>query len=724
MEHAENCGCGEHHDHHHPPPEKVQSVTRKEFWPILEEYSKLILDPKNAPASRVSELSKKISDFLETYCQKLLSSAASATRKASFLQKFDSKFHQYGPVPSQKFYAEYGSSHISGFLKLSFYKDLFIGEDAILQNTIDYVNDKIFEKLPIEKKVNRIIDSIVSQIFAASSNKELFLAVCDWMIEEARSTRKIIRICEIFSKILAGITKKRAKFLQGFLYMFGGMLKAEAFSYLFTVLDPMIYGTYEQYIQENEKRFIRKLDKEELENFEKYMPAAISKFFAALSIPTIMKNSLNYQNEDYLYNITLSEFEDEYDEDRKKNPDKINPVEAAHYSMMFGYDILAFYFAFMQKIPEEKAPLQTKDRIELQKMIETKKEINKEITGYKFLLEESQELVSTICKTILEMCPDPITILRLNRRRIISGKMHENEIKQHKEDQSYERTTEYNQIGISIFFYMLYNEFIENPKCRVFPAIITPEYLFELYTLIIKGLYETPNISKFGLDLLHKFTVLYKPTELKKYKSSGFYETFAFMMQQIAIFIGGQGNEIIRFCSLVIFKNAVKIIALENRISVYEKLLMKTEPDGAKGMIIDCIKDDILHEKNMDIAISIKMKQLLLKLVTEIKIREVNVLEIKETINALLVCLKSMIIMDNAGKYNVKSDINYKESIQKNLLIPLNDIIKLSAMTNEETKENKEGPKIPEELLKVYKKEKEKLELLRFLIFDIEELLK
>eukprot|EP01022_Parablepharisma_sp_SALTPOND_P012053 TRINITY_DN153_c0_g1_i4.p2 TRINITY_DN153_c0_g1~~TRINITY_DN153_c0_g1_i4.p2 ORF type:complete len:726 (+),score=98.81 TRINITY_DN153_c0_g1_i4:4187-6364(+) len=708
-----------------PHSKEKKITTRKEFWPLLEEYQKLALDPSST-VQKLSEHSKKINEFLESYTSKLAS--ASANRKASFLLKFDSKMNAHGPIPQQKYYAEYGSTHIASFLKLAFYKDLFIGSDALLPGALDYKNPETMKKLnelPLEKKTNRVIDSIAAQIFQASSNKELFLAVCDWMIEESRSTRKIIRIAEIFSRILAGITKKRAKFLQGFLYTFGGILKAEAFSYLKTILDPAIYQGIEQYIDENEKRFIRELDKAEVDTFEKHMPEAMAQFFSALSAPITMKHALTSANEDYLYNLTLPELVDEYDDEHKKRSAVVNPVEATHYSFMFGFDTLAFHFCFLLRPDEEGKPLGLEDRDNLKKLVESTSKLMDKSLSWKFMLPGSEAFINAILKTLLEICPDPLVMLRLNKTRLAnSPPAPAFPIRKGTEEPTYDRTTQYNQVGAALFFYLVFADY-HNVKVGSppFPLLVTKEYMFELYVPLLKALFEVPVTARFGIDLLHAFVVSSRKLNLEKYENnSGFIENFTGLLLVMANFIGGQANEALRYMGYAIFPKVLELLPMNSRVTVCEKLVQKLEADGAKAMVIDCLKSYIIKPNaEFKAETAGKIRTILMKLFADnVKVKD-NLLEIKETVSALLILYKALITKDKqVGLFGIVSDKHLQENVQKEYLDPIRNLVKLVVGEEESKTDKNEGVKIPEEILKAYKKEQNQLEILRFLIADIE----
>jgi len=691
-------------------------VTRKEFWPLLEEYQKLAADPKTG-VQTLGERAQKISDFLEEYTSKLLNSSASTTRKVSFLQKFDSRMNSQGPAIAQKYYSGHGLMHISAFLKLSFYKELSLDQDAEPLNYNDPEVISQLEKMPLEKKTNRIIDSIVAQIIKSSSSKELFLAMCDWMIEERRTTHKVIRIIMIFTNILADIKKKRAKFLQGFLYTFGCMLKAEAFSYLKTIFPPEKFIHIDQYVDNNERRFVRELDKDEVEVFEKYTPRVLIKFFESLIEPECMKNAIVSTKLDYLYNITRREFIDEYDNDHKKRPTLINPIEAGHYSYLFGLDTLAFYFCFMLKEQEEVKPIETKDRIELKNLIENPTTLTHTSFKYQFIINHSEELVSKIVEILHEICKDPLTILRLNKLHL-AGTAPSKVLPTRKgqEDPSYERTSTYNQVGIALYSYLL---LYTHRTLPLFPIFITKEYLFELYLPSIAALLSVKSTGRFGIQLLHRFIVKEK-IELEKYEmTSGFLEVYMGMLLELINFVGRGDNELLQYMGFVLFPILMKMLPADILVTVIQKLLQKLDADGARGMVIDRYKEIILKLKeNEQLPYDIKsiIEKLFEKHATDI---QSNILENKETLHALLALYKVLIMKDKKNRFGVMEDKKFQESMRSIYMEPINEVVKI--IMGEEVKA--ENVKLPEEIIGAYKKERNQLDLFRFLIADIEQYL-
>lgn len=706
--------------------------TRKELWPVVAEYEKLAQDPATT-VQKLGECSKRISEFLEMYTAKLASASATATRKASFLQKFDSKLTAQGPIPAQKFYSEYGSTHVAALLKISYYKDLYIGQEA---EPIDYKDPNALSQLaalPIERRVNRIIDSIVAQIFQASSNKELFLSLCDWMIEEARSTLKVIRMAEIFSRILGGITKKRAKFLQGFLYVFGGVVKAETYSYIKTMSElnhDTSFQAVEAYIDEKEKRFIRTLDKAEIETFEKHMPQAIARFFASLSAPASMRHAFTSQNEDYLYNITRQEYVDNYDDDHKKRSDYINPIEAAHYTFMFGFDTLAFYYTFLYRtLPEQKA-LATADRAKLSQLIASGQPLTKhESVQGNFGLAGSEDLIQRIVQTLLEIAPDPIAFLRLWRMRLVaSGPQPAMAEKKRKEaeDPTYDRTSQYNGVGAGLFFYILHSKGLRNSA--LFPLIVTKEYMFELYVPVIRSLLEFPATAQFGVDLLQKFLADLPSGEIATAShTSGYLDTVAGLAFALVQSAGGQANESVRYFAYLMTPLLLKRFSMAVRLGIYERLFARLDADGARAFAIDTLRGDIMGVKSKEelrAEDAAKVKAIVAKLMAAglDDVKQKYILDVKQTVSAALVLYKAILKKDKqlGGAFAIISDKPLQEMVRKNCIDPILTVVAI-VVEEKETKDAKgEQIKLPAEILEAYRKEKQQLQLLRFHISDIE----
>jgi len=676
-------------------------TSRKEFWPLLAEYQKLTI--QSPSDQRVKELSKQINQFLEIYTAKLVSGAASATRKAAFLLKFDSLMNAHGFVPQQRYYAEYGASHITSFLKLSFYKNSFTNYDEVLKGRLDYSNEEMLKKLnelPVEDRANRIIENIVEEVFQSVSNKEMFQSICDWMIDELRLTSRIIRIVEIFSRIIPSLTHKRGKFLQSFLYIFGGIVKEETLSYLKTVLNSEEYRMIEQYIGQEEQKFIKELDKEEVQVFEKHIPEAVTRFFAALLAPSPMIKALNSNNEESFCKLISQQNEGEYEKECTERAEEVNLIEAAHYSFMFGFDTLAFYFCFLTKHSTKQAV----DKESIKKMLEESKHPK---FNRNYILSGSETLINITFKMLLEICGDPITLMRLCTRRLADTVP-----RKYEGERMYNRVAPYNIVGAALYIYLVLYEH-KKGKENLLPIILTNEHIFELYLPFINGLFQLPMTVIFGIELLHTFFVEEK-VNLKEYKlnSNSFIDKLRTLLESIAKSTE-RTDGTMQYMQHIMFSKVIESIPIKSLMLIIEKLIPKLETDKTKAMTVESLKTELIKVKDKEIAHMVKavigeffsdhidMKESQLVMLNTIK-----------TVKEFLELYKSLILNE---VYEIKDDKEFQEILNKYLIEPIKVLLKV--VLDEEQNEDK---KIPDTILNEYRKEKVHFEALRSAVNEIE----
>ena len=155
---------------------------------------------------------------------------------------------------------------------------------------------------------------------------------------------------------------------------------------------------------------------------------------------------------------------------------------------------------------------------------------------------------------------------------------------------------------------------------------------------------------------------------------------------------------------------------------------MKLDVDGARGFVIDNLCNDLLKIKDKT---SIppeegsKVKQIVVRLLDSgLSSIEKYILEIKQTLCASLVLYKIVLMKDkNFGVLGIISDKALQESIRKKYLEPISNIVQIVLEEKEVKDEKGESIKLPAQLLEAYKKDKHQIEVLRFLIADINSVL-
>eukprot|EP00826_Nyctotherus_ovalis_P063034 TRINITY_DN9206_c0_g1_i13.p1 TRINITY_DN9206_c0_g1~~TRINITY_DN9206_c0_g1_i13.p1 ORF type:complete len:697 (+),score=179.72 TRINITY_DN9206_c0_g1_i13:113-2203(+) len=687
---------------HHDP------TSRKELWPLLAEYQKLF---QHTPSdAQLTELSKRISQFLETYTSKL-ASGASATRKAAFLLKFDSLMNAHGTAPVQKFYAQYGAILIAPFLKLSFYKESFSDYGEDLKGRLDYSNETTMKKLnelSVEDRVNRIIENIVEEIFESGGSKELLHSVCDWMVDEIKLTACIVRLIDVFSRILPTLTHERGKFLQSFLYIFGGIVKEETLNYLKAVLDAEEYRVVERYVGQEERKAVSALEKEEVKAFERRIPEAVTRFFAALLAPSTMKRALNSDNEEAFYKLISEINESEYEKEYAKNPEKANLIESAHYSYMFGFDTLAFYFCFLVK--QSSKPL-TEDKVQIKKILEESTPLKHPKLTCNYILPGSETLIRATFKMLLEICGDPLTIAKLCARRLKDG------AKDNRSERAYSRAGGYNYVGAALYFYLVLAE--QRRGERLLPEVLSNEYVFEVYLPFIEELFRIPMTAKFGIELLHMFLVE-DGVDLKEYKlnSNSFIDKMRDLLETMAK-SSEEVDETLQYMEHIMLTKLMESTPIKSLLLIVEKLIPALESDKARAAILQGLKNELLKVKDKETA------QFAKSVIGEffadhidIKDLQLAMLESISTVNAFLELYKSL-VEEGEGVYEVKSDKEFQETLNKHLVDPMNVVLKV--ILDEEEKEAETAEKkVPDKILSEYRKEKAKFEALRTVIKEIE----
>ena len=140
--------------------------------------------------------------------------------------------------------------------------------------------------------------------------------------------------------ILAKFTKKRHKFLSSTLYLLGGRIKIEIIN-LIKSTTSVNESIINQFVDPRENNLLRTLSKEEIECCNKYLIKEIMMFIASLKTEG-NKGIVNPMVEDIMANLTREDFLEDYEEMSKSSPDKIYPLEEAHYVILFCLDTIAF----------------------------------------------------------------------------------------------------------------------------------------------------------------------------------------------------------------------------------------------------------------------------------------------------------------------------------------------------------------------------------------------
>jgi hypothetical protein len=231
---------------------------------------------------------------------------------------------------------------------------------------------------------------------------------------------------------------------------------------------------------------------------------------------------------------------------------------------MFAFDTLAFYYMFLRVPACEDKPLSVAERGKLAELVKSNSPLPLSQLDGKYLLKNSESVLESIMKTLLEVCPDPLTMLRLWKQRVTTSEptaiMAPTKAKG-AEEPSYDRTTPYNPLGAALYFTFLYLGHL-NGVAR-FPLLLTNDYLFELFVPAIKSLFEFPVSPRYGVELLQHFCKVLAKSEGLNPRSVGYIDNVVGLIHALVLSIGGQGNGTVRYLSYLQLPKALRLFNLQ-----------------------------------------------------------------------------------------------------------------------------------------------------------------
>ena len=558
------------------PSPIVEKITKiREFWRALNEFLEKAQKVETTIQS-LDKISEKLREYLEVKITKL--ERKSVEIRSKFLEKLDFRLTEAGSVAQEKYMQRLGGDMLAYIMNLAHIDSLgVIGEigenlaytaQGAAQINIHGVSVNVGRTVPPTHKLNSIIDSLSYKTMEYATPKDTFMSLCDYMLNPKRHIRRTLRIIHLFAVLMRKLIKKRAQFLPGWLFTVGGLLKAEAASYLKGIEDsntenPIKFTDLPELFN-NPGEQIRSFPVEEQEIFHGHMCRGVLELVSCVCSPGMMRAAINGGNEDYYERFVREEFIDDYEDDHLKKPEQIIPVECYHYKMLVVFDTLQFFFKYFVvvniaaqgNIYGKREEWTQEERIKFRSINPAQSLVVE--SGLKGSLEETHEFLIGMVDEGARMCPDILITLRLWRKFLF---LKHTQIKQEtnppKEKEGYERTDAYNPMGIAIYsalyllpttqgYFRLSPTFLHS---HVFPQITSAPYLYSLYHPVIFYLLTQQYTSTLGLQLLNYFIAFLNNTgkeEFRNHSTAISYNGNMNILKEMVNIIGNKGLEYIK----------------------------------------------------------------------------------------------------------------------------------------------------------------------------------
>ena len=562
-----------------------------------------------------------------------------------------------------------------GGIFVSYLFDLYLLANALFGEEYKHAISNVLEicsknEIITEVKYNSCIDWLIHKIVNIGKNKDIFMSLCDAAIQADRSAIKTARLLTLFNPIIKKVVKHRYKYLPGYLFAIGGLLKVLGISYCNTKYPEKVKssGIMDMILVNEEKEMVKTMPNYDLEAFEKYTLPSLIEGIKSLSESPMMVESFTSLHEEKMKIAVLKENQETYEKEQKENHSLYNQLESVHYTLLFLFDLLHYVQLLVLQPPEEiKLTATEKDALNSLSLT-----INLEkLQDFSPCIPHLYELIKEIISTVNVICTDLMLIYRFNqiflhkpKKKNESGKM-----------EGYERHTKYNLYGFYNYFYFSVLDHFNSGSCFI-PKIYSFEYFLEICLPIIIEMFHFNYLSIYGLRLLNVILNQAKPLSLKieNKKVLNYIGSMSQILLHSPSTVKGIQNRII---SINLLKHLFKMLKEETLIEIYRTILKAEELDGPKSYIINLLKEDI--QQNVFLNYSNEIKTLINDILNTEKL-----IEMPETLYSTGLILKVLCLMKFANENRKELD-DFCLNIIKSKFEPILNSLK----TEENSKESK-----------------------------------
>lgn len=164
--------------------------------------------------------------------------------------------------------------------------------------------------------------------------------------------------------------------------------------------------------------------------------------------------------------FTEEEFIDQIDLEKQRDPERLQRISEAHYTLLFLFDLLQFCFQFLTQAKTvfkqltEPKPIQEMSPEERMAQVKARNHrlpldpINFQV-DLSFYVENFEQLVGAVATGVEKICPDYMTLVNLWHIKDNSYFGANQLIDENERGQSYEREDAFNVIGLGCYIYLI-----------------------------------------------------------------------------------------------------------------------------------------------------------------------------------------------------------------------------------------------------------------------------